>query len=61
MAVIREVVQGPNALDTAVGPGLVDRCTLLGNRILTAATILLTYFLFPIPFIPMIALLSPFQ
>ena len=46
---------------TAVGPDRVDRCNLLGYRIITAAVIHFAYFIFLIPFIVMLALLSPSQ
>ena len=45
---------------TAVGPDRVDRCNLLGYRIVTAAVLHFTFF-FPIPFTVMLALLSPSQ
>ena len=45
-----------------VSPDRVDRCILLfGYRIITAAVIRFTYFLFPILLIVMLALLSPSQ
>ena len=47
--------------DTAVSPDRVDRCDLPGYRIVTAAAIHFASFLFPIPFIVMLALLSPSQ
>ena len=47
--------------NTAVSPDRVDRCILLGYCIITAAVIHFTYFIFPIPFIVMLALLSPSQ
>ena len=47
--------------NTAVSTARVDRCNLLGYRISTAAAINCTSFLFPIPFIVMLALLSPSQ
>ena len=59
--VIREVVHEPIAQYAAVGPDRVDRCNLLGYRIITAAVIYFTSFLFHIPFIVMLALLSPSQ
>ena len=46
---------------TAVSPDRVDRCNLLGYRIITAAVLHFTSFFFPIPFIVMLALLSPSQ
>ena len=46
---------------TAVSPDRVDRSSLLGYRIITAAVIRFTSFLFPIPFIVVLALLSPSQ
>ena len=60
---IREVVLGPIAKYeyTAVGPDRFDRCNLLGYRIITAAVMHFTSFLFPIPFIVMLALLSRSQ
>ena len=45
--------------NTAVSPDPIDRCNLLGYRIITAAVIRFISFLFPIPFIVMLALLSP--
>ena len=47
--------------NTAVSPDRVDRCNLLGYRIITVEVIRPTSFLFPIPFIVMLALLSPSQ
>ena len=44
---IREVVHGPIAQYTAAGPDRVDQCKLLGYRIITAAVIHFTSFLFP--------------
>ena len=48
---------------TAVSPDRVDRCNLLEHRIIPAAVIHFTCFLFPIPLINsvIIALLSPSQ
>ena len=47
--------------NTAVSPDRADRCNLLGFRIITAAVIHFTSFLFPLTFIVMLALLSPSQ
>ena len=45
---------------TAASPDRVDRCNLLGYRIVTAAAVMhFTSFLFPIPLSVMLALLSP--
>ena len=46
---------------TPVSPDRVDRCSLLGFRIITAAVIHFNSFLFPTPYIVMLALISPSQ